>query len=149
MQNSTLRNRPEIERANDYLSKEQRTLLETQKKRIEYYENKKKKEIDALVGIKYFENIQRSLDLCWEKCLNKTKEMSSSISPMNKLYPNKTSSVLNTSERKCAKNCLLKKEESFQMLLHYFAAKMKKEESKKEDFQQLYDVPDKFKSGTI
>lgn len=114
---STFR-RPEITRSSDNLAKDQRKMLETQRRRLQFTENIQRREFNALIESKIYSNFQNNVDYCMNICENKKQTILAS--PLSQLYSdsNGKNSVKTDLNMSCLNNCIQKKYESFDMLMH-------------------------------
>jgi len=107
--------RPEITRTNEYLAKDQRKMLDFQRRKLKYSEENIRKDFNAFLGSKFYENIQRVFNQCWTIC-GEPEIQSDSISlttSYDKFFKNKKKFP----DTSCLNNCVSKKEESYQMLV--------------------------------
>ncbi len=109
--------RPEITRNNDLLAQDQRKILEYQRKQLENLEQRNRSELFGLINSKIYSNLQENADFCFDMCtkgakatLNTLKGLSTPLSNTNKHLEMET-------DFGCLDKCMLKKGESFKMLL--------------------------------
>lgn len=145
--------RPEITRENDLLAQDQRRIIETQKRRLENLEKKGRLEIIGLINSKIFSNLQFGADACLKKCkLNnyKNKEPSGPVldSPFKRLNKKEEHSMENV-DINCFDFCVRKRVESYKILLLYFFEKMKIYREQRDNFDTLYEMPEKFKKANL
>ncbi len=140
--------RPEITRENDLLAQDQRRIIELQRRKLEHQDKQTRTELVALINSKIFANIQNNVDSCLKFCKKGDKKIQlqggNLDSPFKRLNF-KEENLMDGVEISCLDHCVKKKNESFKMLLMYFFEKMKRDEDKRDDFESLYDVPEKFK----
>jgi len=115
--------RPEIIRNTDLLAQEQRKTLETQRKRLEYLEKKAKSEMIGIINSKIYANAESNADFCLNFCTKQIKNLNSEKNnkfigaPLNFSVNNKNDEIDYVDEN-CMSNCLVKKGESFRMLMN-------------------------------
>ena len=140
--------RPEITRENDLLAQDQRRIIEFQRKKLEHQDKQTRTELVALINSKIFANIQNNVDSCLKFCKkggNKILLQGGNLDSPFKRLNIKEENLIDGVDINCLDYCVKKKNESYKMLLLYFFEKMKRDEDKRDDFESLYDVPEKFK----
>jgi len=137
-------NRPEITRSNEYLAKDQREMIDKQKRKLEFIESQNSKIFNAILASKIFSNFHKSADDCLNLCIDQP-DKNSIETPFARILT-ESKSIKNSL---CWKNCLSKRKESFEMLINYFFAKMKYDNEKKNDIHLLYEIPEKFRDKQL
>ena len=102
--------RPEISRTNDLLAKDQRKIVDFQKKQLEMLELNNKSEIDAFLRSKIYSNLQKNVEFCVNFCYKDSKP--SYDSPIRR----RNVEDFNPDEG-CLDKCISKKSESFSLLV--------------------------------
>ena len=102
--------RPEITRTNDLLAQDQRRVIEYQSRRLENIERKSVAMLLGNIKSKIFSNTQSNADFCFNFCLKKnTARLDSPLARQKELTEE--------TDRDCFQRCILKRAESFNMLL--------------------------------
>jgi hypothetical protein len=145
--------RPEITRENDLLAQDQRRIIDVQKRRLENEEKRGRMELMGLINSKVFSNLQFNVDTCLKQCklnnFNKEEssrpKLDSPFMRLNKKEEHSTDGV----DMKCFDFCVKKRTESYKMLVLFFFEKMKRDHEKRDDFETLYEMPEKFKKANL
>jgi hypothetical protein len=111
--------RPEIVRNNDLLAQDQRKTLELQKKRIDYAQRLNHSNFIGLINGKVYSNVQSNSDYCNNLCVKENKKLSESllVSPLHNNRSLEKEENLEI-DKKCLENCMMKKGESFRLLMN-------------------------------
>jgi hypothetical protein len=118
--------RPEITRTFETLAKDQREIIEEQKKRNEIKLNLTNLDFFGFINSKIYSYVELSTDICFKRCDNKNNQknenrevlLNNSEFSFNLGYTPKTDLIRDGINYKCFDNCMNKKIESFRMLIN-------------------------------
>ena len=118
--------RPEITRTFETLAKDQREIIEEQKKRNEIKLNLTNLDFFGFINSKIYSYVELSTDICFKTCDNKNNQknenrevlLNNSEFSFNLGYTPKTDLIRDEINNKCFDNCMNKKIESFRMLIN-------------------------------
>jgi hypothetical protein len=117
--------RPEITRTFETLAKDQREIIEEQKRKNEITQKNRNSDFFGFINSKIYSYAELSTDSCINKCDNNKQRENSQGILLNKAefsfnlgYTTKNEFMRNEINRKCFDNCVNKKMESFRILIN-------------------------------
>ena len=116
--------RPEITRTQEVLAKDQREIINDQKKKNELLQKHKNMEMFGLINSKIYSYVELSSDICMKKCNKNIKNkdentlLDTSVFNINIRTSGNNDNIMQNINMECLDNCLNKKVESFRMLLN-------------------------------
>lgn len=108
--NQELFARPEIARHNDLMAKDQRKIIDFQRKQLERAEINTKLNIEGYLKSKFFSNIQSNVGFCMNYCsMDKTQKFDSPL--------RRRTAFRSEIDGDCVDRCVFKRFESFTLLV--------------------------------